>query len=365
MSVPKETVWKIDPHTTIKHKILENYLNAWFPILNKYEKKLNYIDGFAGPGRYSKGEKGSPIIAIEVVKNHKMKMSGKFNFMFIEMDEKRKIYLESEIKKIDIPDNFTISVFDEKFHIVLGKILNDLNKEKASLAPTFSFIDPFGFSGLPFVLVKKLLCNPKVEVLITFMVDSINRFIENEDLKNQFEELFGSKEVYDIVKNSQKREYDLMNFYNKQLLSEAKARHVCNFKMCDKKNRPLYYLFFATNHITGFIKMKEAMWRVDSEGDFRFSDASDESQELLFRKDNKVDIFKVLEKRAKGKKDIRVKSIREFVEGKTLYLKKHLNQALKYAEDNELIIVEQIKLDGKRRRGQTFADDVIVNFKSK
>ena len=80
--------------------------------------------------------------------------------------------------------------------------MNDLNKEKASLAPTVSFIDPFGFSGLPFVLFKKLLCNPKVEVLITFMVDSINRFIENEDLKNQFEELFGSKEVYDIVKVS-------------------------------------------------------------------------------------------------------------------------------------------------------------------
>src|SRR5437762_5336602 len=58
------------PHTAAKHLILKRYLDAWFPILGKYEKRLNYIDGFAGPGAYEGGEAGSPILAIESARTH-------------------------------------------------------------------------------------------------------------------------------------------------------------------------------------------------------------------------------------------------------------------------------------------------------
>ena len=43
-----------------------------------------------------------------------------------------------------------------------------------------------------------------------------------------------------------------------------------------------YFLFFATNNPKGMAKMKEAMWKVDQSGEFRFSDATNPAQELLF-----------------------------------------------------------------------------------
>lgn len=42
MSVPQEILWPIEPHTKAKHEILKKYLQRWIPILNKYNKTVNY-----------------------------------------------------------------------------------------------------------------------------------------------------------------------------------------------------------------------------------------------------------------------------------------------------------------------------------
>jgi len=65
-------IWKKDPHTEAKHLILDGYLKAWFPILGSSNKKIIYLDGFAGPGEYDDGEDGSPIIAQKIAKDHKL-----------------------------------------------------------------------------------------------------------------------------------------------------------------------------------------------------------------------------------------------------------------------------------------------------
>jgi len=45
-----------------------------------------------------------------------------------------------------------------------------------------------------------------------------------------------------------------------------------------------YYLFYATNELLGLKKMKEAMSKADESGEFRFSDATDPKQLVLFEK---------------------------------------------------------------------------------
>jgi len=65
VAVPEDTIWPIEPHTSAKHQILRKYLDAWLPILGRHNSRIVYIDGFAGPGEYSGGEPGSPIIALE------------------------------------------------------------------------------------------------------------------------------------------------------------------------------------------------------------------------------------------------------------------------------------------------------------
>lgn len=63
------------------------------------------------------------------------------------------------------------------------------------------------------------------------------------------------------------------------------ADYVRYFEMRDRNDRTQYCLFFASNHELGHLKMKEAMWKVDPDGDFRFSDATNPNQLVLFEAD--------------------------------------------------------------------------------
>jgi three-Cys-motif partner protein len=46
-----------------------------------------------------------------------------------------------------------------------------------TLAPTFAFLDPFGFSHMPIHLIERIVRNSRCEGLITFMYEEINRFL--------------------------------------------------------------------------------------------------------------------------------------------------------------------------------------------
>lgn len=360
MAVPKETIWDLDDHSAAKHKILETYLKAWFPIICRWNNRVNYIDGFAGPGKYTGGEDGSLIIAMNVAINHTTELKNQINFIFIEKDDDRAEYLKKEIVTHTIPRNFNWQVVNGEFHSETMELLDYLDKDNNTLAPTFAFIDPFGFSGIPFNIIERLLAIPKVEVFLTFMVDSINRFIEDDKTGQHIKELFGSDDVEKIIENSEEREKDLRAFYQKKL--EENANFVRYFKMCDNNDRTIYYLFFATNNKLGNVRMKEAMWKVDDEGLYRFSDATDVNQIVLFQNDYKENIFTIL-KSEFGTDKFDVIDLKKFIENKTPYLEKHLKDALRYAEANNLIEVEPIKSDGSKRIKGTFPNGVLVNIK--
>jgi GMT-like wHTH domain len=86
---PKTTIWDLEPHTAAKHEILRRYLQAWAPILSQGNfPQLVFVDGFAGPGRYSKGEEGSPLIAVKAAVEQPRPIRAQVDFHFIELDEK-------------------------------------------------------------------------------------------------------------------------------------------------------------------------------------------------------------------------------------------------------------------------------------
>jgi len=278
-----ETVWSIEPHTKAKHQILKDYLKGWFPILSTRQGRIIYLDGFAGPGIYAGGEEGSPVIALRTAISHKL--TERFNeivFAFIEKDKERARKLGEVIKSKfpNTPKNFKIEVLGAEFAPTLDSVLNELEKRGVKLAPTFAFLDPFGFSGFPMKLVRRLLSYDKTEVLITFMVDALNRFaVEHPDL---CDELFDTPKWRDTLKSrdTELRERQLVDLYVKQL-KEANVPHVRTFQMIGQQNRPIYYLVYGTKHWKGMEVMKEAMWNVDRRGTYSFSDITDPGQSFL------------------------------------------------------------------------------------
>ena len=54
--------------------------------------------------------------------------------------------------------------------------------------------------------------------------------------------------------------------------------------------------------------------------------------------------------------------LKQFVEEETIYIGKHLRQALTIMENEGKIQVDELKLDGSKRRRGSFPEDVRVNF---
>lgn len=362
MVTPIETLWEIDPHTKAKHDILQRYLEAWFPILSSHHHRIVYIDGFAGPGRYKGGELGSPIIALNVAMHHRKTLNGELVFWFIDERLDRIEHLKQELCGMAIPDHFKVLAEVGKFHDKVGPVLESIEADGAHIAPTFAFIDPFGFSGVPFSLIKRLLKHPRCETFITFMIDAIKRFLEhpNELVVRHIVEVFGTDEVIKIAQMGGDRIKRLRIFYQELLLQVA--NYVRYFEMRDRCNRTQYYLFFASNHELGHLKMKEAMWRVNPEGEFRFSDATNPNQFVLFEADTTSFLIQQLRKEFVGKGIVTGGQIRKFVENKTAYLKKHMTAALRQEECAGRINCEATKLGGQPRKKNTYPEDARVSF---
>lgn len=352
-----ETTWQLEPHTLAKHIILKKYLHAWIPIIASSNRRIIYIDGFAGPGKYSSGEDGSPLIAIKSLIEHKLipRMNAEFKFLFIEENGDRCKNLEKEISKLNISNHLIeVKIVCGKFEEKVKEILDFIESEKSQLAPTFLFIDPFGFSGIPLKLIEKFMQNEKCEVLITFMYEDIVRWASLSENETHLASLFGTDKWKEIITNkkltSKEKSLELHNLYYKQLINEAKIKFVHSFKMINKFNKPDYFLFFGTNHVLGLERMKESMWGVNPRGKFTFSDATyNPKQAVLFSptpdysilKKELIDEFK--------NKNVSIEEIENFVVTKTEFLRKHIRKQVldKMTESGEI----KVNLSKKARKG--------------
>lgn len=360
------TVWGLDPHSEAKHIILRRYLQAWLPIMTRWNGRVLYIDGFAGPGIYSKGEEGSPIIALKAAILHTFPITSQIIFLFIEDDHMRKEVLEQQIKALAIPNTkkFTVHCIQGKCDATLTPILDALAEQKQQLAPTFAFLDPFGFSHTPLSLVAKIMEHPRCEVLITFMYEEINRFLNHEQQPENYDALFGCPNWRDALAldDPAKRKKFIHDLYKNQLEQSAGIEYVRSFEMINQGNRTDYFLFFGTKSIDGLKKMKEAMWKTDAGTGIQFSDATDMNQTLLFEREPSFsDLKGRIISHFKGKV-ADVEEIERFVLANTPYRETHFKrQILKPMEDMsppELII----KRHPPGRKKGTFPPGVSIEF---
>lgn len=361
---PTTPIWALDPHTKAKHEILRRYLQAWFPILAKFSGRVIYLDGFAGPGIYKGGEEGSPIIAMRCLLEHSQKdkllsKGREFIFVFIEKDSRRARILKEvlESRFPNLPNNVKYDVIGEEFAPTLESVLDELEEKGARLAPTFAFLDPFGFKGLPMKLIGRMLKYDRCEVLITFMSGFVRRFAELRE--NIMDELFGTDEWRKVEEvDAGKRKEFFLELYKRQLKEVGGAKYVISFEMIGGNNQVIYDLVFATKHWKGLEVMKEAMWKVDPRGTYRFSDTTDVGQKYLINFADKPhwipNAAKTIYSKFKGK-SVSVKEIHKFVITETPFIFR--KSILKRLEETSKIVA----VDGRRRKF-TYPDDSIITF---
>ena len=366
----RTTRWDLAPHTKTKHEILKRYLDAWLPILGSWAGRIVFIDGFAGPGRYSGGEPGSPVIALQTLLDHshfkEPKTGREVVFLFIEQDGEREASLRQEVDAISRPKWIKATVLHGEFVDHMSEILDTVEAQKQRLAPTFAFIDPFGFKGLPMALVARIVRHRRSECLISFMYEDINRFLAHPDpaIQAHYDELFGTDAWRAIatITVPDARKDQLVGLYQQQLQTIAGLAYVRTFEMVNEGNRTEYFLFFGTNDKRGLSKMKEAMWRADPIAGQAFSDRSVTGQGVLFEPHaDLAPLRRQLQTRFQGKGWIPIGEVADFVLVETAYSELiHLKRATLTPMEKEGLL--EAKRPGAKPRRGTFPDGTKVRF---
>ncbi len=363
MPKPKDTLWPMKDHTRIKHVILKRYLDAWIPIVTRYNGPAIYVDGFAGPGKYKGGELGSPIIAIEAWRNRPDKNKAQdVSFIFIEERQDRANHLQS-LLTASYPEA-KVQVHTARFFDTMTTMLDEREGSYRKPIPMFVFIDPFGISHTPMSIIHRIMKHEKCEVLITFMYEFVNRLtaIDYTGKETQYDELFGTPDWRTIITSTMdpdERKHRIYDLYYKQLQSVGGAQYIRSFRMDTARNQTEYFLFFGTNSLDGLRKMKTSMIAADPTKSYSFSDITGIAQIAMFT-NYQPPVRNYLEQKFIGGPPVSVEEIDRFVLVETPYVNFKDDALVPMEREGAIEIVASPK--GAARKKGSFTDGTVIRF---
>jgi three-Cys-motif partner protein len=292
--------WILEEHTERKHRVLSYYLSIWSHILGEPYANLFYWDFFAGRGDYSEGEPGSPLIAMNISKERFEKGNSKrrpitLTCIFMEKDRDCYYYLRTLLRDL-YPD-----LEGTRWHLFQGDCQKHYDKIQKSedhqilgmRVPQFFFLDPYGLN-LPLEMLKQLMRKPHHEMMLTFMVEWINRFATDKLQENNLKSFFGVDNL--TVLRELHEEEDpipkITDFYISRLQAYdgASIRYITRpFEMIpDRRQSTLYYLLGCTNDPLGIQKMSESMRAISNNEDYSYRGKFENQMTLEFLARDKI-----------------------------------------------------------------------------
>jgi three-Cys-motif partner protein len=273
-----EVLWPLALHTEAKHRLYKRYLDAWWPIFlqQAWVSRVTYVDAFAGPGEYDRGEEGSPIIALDRLLNHearaRMRLSrDRATIIFIEGDHARCRHLHHLlVSRYGRLDRLPVTVLVKHGRAEVDT-LPLLTKSGAWGHPILSVFDSWGNVGVPLSHIETIAANVSSEVIVTFAPNWFSRR-ETED-PHKLDEVFGGPEHWtasDAGGLPADRWRVWLRTYQRAIL-RAGFKYCLPFQVVPHTGQPLD-LVFGTGHHRAVEVFKDAMWKVDTSDGMRFSD---------------------------------------------------------------------------------------------
>ena len=366
-NVPFKT-WKYEKQTEMKHKVFSYYMPIWLQVLNKWNKNLNYIDGFGGIGAYHNDEDlksnnyisnkyGSPVLSIlKILELEKDKKINKANVIVIDEDHNNLENVKNILKFHEIDVSKKILFIEGDFDNEINKILDKIDK----IAPTFFLLDPFGISGIKLSTIKRIMERGKTEILLNFMYNTLQRFVShpNEKINKIYDEYFGGDEWRKCTeKRLTEKENELVSIFRKNCKIFCKFVYPFKLKF-PNKNQTYYYLFHLTQHRKGCSLMKDSFAKFNN-GNDKYIGENYQSNllEPLNKKEKNENFEKKLIDKYKGKKINYVEVLGDFID-ETDLLEKDIKKILNKLEESK---VKVIPFNGRKRK-TGFADNDILLF---
>lgn len=264
-------------HSEAKVNLYGTYLAKYLNILarNPYVERVFLFDLLCGEGIYGNGEKGSPIIALESIKNHFYANNQSCPNMTVWLNDIGFSEIEPDLLKIKRVERFGDSIFrpsnvdiefkNEDYETIYPKAVKLVNSSHK--AKGLFFIDPYGYKAIKPDDIRNMLVGNNTEVLlwlpISFMYRFSNTATQNtfpggEPLRDFIFTLFGNtpplfKSVYDFIEKIT----DSFRIFLKDL-----DIFVDSFTL-ERGGGNIYCLFFFTSHIKGYETMLATKWDMD------------------------------------------------------------------------------------------------------
>lgn len=279
--------WDADPHTKVKHDLYARYLARWMPIMVKgWGADITYAEGFSGPGVYTDGAPGSPVIALRTLVNDPSVRTrirnGGIRFIFVDHDQRAIDLLPGELAKAAAPVAYE-RLADHGVHIRVERgdceptLADLLTREGAWNRPILAVLDTWG-GGVSAALIRRFAYKGS-EVIVTIQPQYFSRFADVENITHG-DGVFGDTEWREVAKQpAAGKQVWLMRQY-RETIRKAGFTHVLDFELVDDRGQSLY-LVFGTTHDRGLQKMKEAMWEVDPVAGMGYRDPRDPDQQML------------------------------------------------------------------------------------
>lgn len=277
-------------HSSVKHSLLRDYLVDYFltlaPDPRQDHIRLTIVDGFCGGGRYLDEQglevPGSPIIilkAIEeaetrIVLQQKRKKPLVFDIELICIDEDKDAieYLRWVLEE----EGYGDKVISEKIRLLTGKFDNfseaviSKSRERSIRAGKAIFIlDQYGYKNVPLKTLKRIFWKlAKAEVILTFNVDSLINFLNDENLQ-AFERNTGingvitAKDMDILTRGPNWRKHIQSKLYSEIILGSG-AKHFTPFFIRPAKGHGDFWLLHLSQHSKARDVMASTHWKYNN-----------------------------------------------------------------------------------------------------
>jgi len=266
----------------------------WLPVFIQrksdyaWSGEINIFDFFCGPGIDKDGQKGSPLIALDVCKqfSEQLAQQGRKVNLFFSDDKPSKVKkLNIKLSEIELPDTIVYDTKVEKFPNTFMRKLKSM-----SGAANLLFIDQCGIKGVPDNVFKALISLNGTDFLFFIASSFFKRFKDLAEFKQYIDttDYITDNTPYSDMHRA------IASMYRSFIPSDEEY-YLIPFTI--KKGANIYGLIFGTRSLLGASKFMKICWDIDSErGEANFDIDNDN---LPSKPGDMGDLFKDNEKSQK------------------------------------------------------------------
>ncbi len=253
---PKKYQESLLPWSRWKHAILIDYLKAMTVIMRSW-KLIYYVDGFAGPGIYTKDNTvGSPVLAAKHAQEL-ARTSAQYTLQCINVELDGCVFQNLEGSTKEYSDYVTNRHGD--FGQFVTEILGMIGDK-----PTLFFLDPIGLKGLEWQALSPIFNrDAKTELLIRFDAQTARRLTGNDSsLHGTFNAILGEDSsnywmeyLARCPQGAQANRECLTTAYEDKLIKHFP--YVGRIPILSSDDSLKYYLLYATKSLKGMQVMND------------------------------------------------------------------------------------------------------------